>query len=273
MKSTDVYNVIRQIGDNSKTTIKQTILNENIGNELFKTCLVYALDPTKVFGIVPKLEWLPDQHSDNDFDEITFTLLDDLVNRNLTGHAARDAIIVELSRLNNESALLLIDIIKKDLRGGFGDTLTNKAHKDLIPEYCYMRCSVVSKIKSEKFNWKKGVYSECLDYNWQLLADDGKYYKIGDIVENKLQLNVLTVDSGNETYKPITAYFENEIQDDDEWYTISYYKDGAVITTPPLTDNHKVILEDCREVYVRDLQSGDFLWLSSVTSNGADITK
>lgn len=272
MDSNKVFESLQEIAKTSATKVKQEKVGQFIQDELFRNTVEYALNPHKVYGVIPQHDWIT-VNGTAQFDNQTFELLDDLIARRITGHVARDAILYELARLEAPSANLLVDVIKKDLRAGFSESTVNKVYKDLIPEYSYMRCSTLNKIKPEKFNWKKGVFSQCLDYNWELLADDGKKYKIGDIVENKLKLNVLSYENDKPIFKPITAYFENEIQEDDEWYTISYYKDGEVITTPPLTDNHKVILEDGREVYVRDLQSGDFLRFSSTAPNSTNVTE
>lgn len=159
MNSTDIYNLIRTIAETGPTKEKQSIVSSNNQDKLFESVLEYALNPHKVYGIIPQNTWIPELHEDNVFDETTFKLLDDLIARRLTGHAARDAIVNELSRLQNESAILLVDIIKKDFRANFSESTVNKAFKDLIPQYSYMRCSTLSKIKSEKFNWKDGVFS------------------------------------------------------------------------------------------------------------------
>lgn len=159
MNSTEIYNLIRTIAETGPTKEKQSIVSSNNQDKLFESVLEYALNPHKVYGIIPQTSWIPELHEDNTFDETTFKLLDDLIARRLTGHAARDAIIQELSRLQNESAILLVDIIKKDFRANFSESTVNKVFKDLIPQYSYMRCSTLSKIKPEKFNWKDGVFS------------------------------------------------------------------------------------------------------------------
>lgn len=159
MKSTEVFDLIEEIGSNSSILIKQKLLNENIQDEMFKQAVYYAVNPEFVYGIVPDTKWI-NQSGLSEFDQQTFALLDDLRVRNLTGHAARDSLIAELNRLDTKSAELLVRIIRKDLRAGFGDKLINKSHKNLIPTYPYMRCSLVKGSKINEFNWEKGICSQ-----------------------------------------------------------------------------------------------------------------
>lgn len=159
MDSNKVFESLQEIAQTSATSQKQQLVASFIENEQFRLAVEYAFNPHKVYGIIPEHSWIT-TNGNAVFDETTYTLLNSLIERKLTGNAARDAIRQELSRLQAESANLLVDIIKKDLRAGFSESTVNKVYKDLIPEYSYMRCSTLTKIKPAKFNWKKGVFSE-----------------------------------------------------------------------------------------------------------------
>lgn len=86
MNSTDIYNLIRTIAETGPTKEKQSIVSSNNQDKLFESVLKYALNPHKVYGIIPQNTWIPELHEDNVFDETTFKLLDDLIARRLTGH-------------------------------------------------------------------------------------------------------------------------------------------------------------------------------------------
>lgn len=159
MNSEYALGIINIIGNTSSTREKQQIIIENIYDDLFRKCLEYALNPEKIYGIVTDTTWITETGM-NQFDDSVFALLDQLIRRELTGHAARDAIIDKLKTLEPSSAELLVRIIRKDLRGGFGDKLVNKAWKNLIPTYSYMRCSLLEGSKIKEFNWIKGIYSQ-----------------------------------------------------------------------------------------------------------------
>lgn len=159
MNSTNVFEALQEIAQTSSKNSKQDLVGKFIQDELFRTSVEYALNPHKVYGIIPEHDWIVTGGTAQ-FDDQTFGLLDTLIERKVTGNAARDAIRAELARLDVSSANLLVDVIKKDLRAGFSESTVNKVYKDLIPEYSYMRCSTLNKIKPEKFNWKKGVFSQ-----------------------------------------------------------------------------------------------------------------
>lgn len=177
MNSEYALGIINIIGNTSSTKEKQQIIIENIYDDLFRKCLEYALNPEKIFGIVTDTSWITETGM-NQFDDSVFALLDQLIRRELTGHAARDAIIDKLKTLEPNSAELLVRIIRKDLRGGFGDKLVNKAWKNLIPTYSYMRCSLLEGSKIKEFNWERGIYSE--------LKLDGMFVN-GNIMDGSFQ--------------------------------------------------------------------------------------
>ena len=161
MNSDKIYQLLQEIANIGSTKEKTKIVTENIHDLDFQNVLSYALDPTKIYGIVPSLQWQEiNSPGTKEFDFTTIELIKSLSNRELTGHDARDALLAELSELTPNSANLLVNIIKKDLRAGFGISITNKAKSGLIPVYPYMRCEQRKSAKFNKFNFKNGVYSQ-----------------------------------------------------------------------------------------------------------------
>lgn len=175
MNSDEIYDYLLTISNIGSTKEKLNMVKRAIDHDMFSSTLLYAMDPSKVYGIVPNLKW-PEINTDGfkTFDSDTFTLLDRLNDRELTGHAARDAVLDELSKLTKKSSNLLVNILKHDLRTGFGVSTTNKAKPNLITIYPYMRCSAKKHAKFDKFNFKKGVFSQ--------LKADGLYAN-GNIID------------------------------------------------------------------------------------------
>ena len=121
MNSDKIYQLLQEIANIGSTKEKTKIVTENIHDLDFQNVLSDALDPTKIYGIVPSLQWQEINFpGTKEFDFTTTELIKSLSNRELTGHDARDALLAELSELTPDSANLLVNIIKKDLRAGFG---------------------------------------------------------------------------------------------------------------------------------------------------------
>ena len=158
--SKTVFASIETIAGTASKNEKATLLAAHMKDELFKKVCQYAYDPFKTYGVA-KLPASDLHFSEGDlFGEHTWSLLDDLIARRLTGHQARDAIAEELVVLDNDSAELFKRILRKDLRAGFSEASCNKASKGLIKEFPYMRCCLPKDAKLDEFDWKLGVLSQ-----------------------------------------------------------------------------------------------------------------
>ena len=126
------YKIIQQLESNNSSLFKQSVLADNMDNAEFIAGAKMCLDPLVTFGVkqvqfgVPGgtgLEW-------QQFVEVA----NKLINRELTGHAARDAIqaMCELATLDQWDDWYR-RILIKDLRCGTGAKLINKVQKDTIP--------------------------------------------------------------------------------------------------------------------------------------------
>ena len=126
------WNIIQELEADSSTLAKQEIIKANIDNDELIVGATKCLDPMVTFGV----KQVPVSDTDGPgLDASAFEVLADaLINRELTGHAARDAIIsaMELATMeqwNDWYRRILI----KDLRCGTGAKLFNKVKKDTIP--------------------------------------------------------------------------------------------------------------------------------------------
>ena len=142
MNSREIFQKIEEIAATSSKVEKQRLVNVAVAFPLFAKVLQYAYDPFKTYG-VKKIPEFTSSGENLVFDEKTWGMLDSLADRTLTGGLASISIAQHLSRLDSESAELLIRIIRKDMRAGFSESTINKACKGLIPDFPYMRCSLV----------------------------------------------------------------------------------------------------------------------------------
>lgn len=239
MNSDFIFDTIEEVASTSKTKQKLEIINSKLANnELVASLFKFTYDPLIRFG-VRDVEPLG-IHGTNTIDFESVSLLNNLYESQLTGNAAREALKTEFERLTEKSANLLYRVIQKDLRAGFSDSTVNKVYKNLIPEFPYMRC---------------------LSSDWLIKCSDGQSRKIGEIVDNDLNVEVLSIDSnGNESFKKVTNKFNNGNESND-WYVITYKdEDGTIKQSKPVTGNHSMFLSDMTEKNVEDLVVGDNLF-------------
>ena len=126
------WNIIQQLESNNSSLFKQDVIKANIDNQEFITGATMCLDPLVTFGV----KQVPTTDSDGPGVswELFQSLADKLVAREVTGHAARDAIQTladhsTVEQWNDWYRRILI----KDLRCGTGAKLINKVQKDTIP--------------------------------------------------------------------------------------------------------------------------------------------
>ncbi len=126
------WNVIQKLESDNSSLFKQDVIKQNIDNGEFVNGVQYALDPLVTFGV----QQVPFSETDGEgiLIEQFFEIADMLVARELTGHAARDAIQNLCDQATNEQWNdWYRRILIKDLRCGTGAKLINKVKKDTIP--------------------------------------------------------------------------------------------------------------------------------------------
>ena len=133
MNSDRIFDLIEEIAATSSKTGKEALIRENADQKQFVQVLEAALNPFKTYGIAKQ----PGSHhgGNKEFDESTWTLIENLRTRTLTGNAARDALSDEMSALTEKSSTLLWRIVSKDLRAGFSESTVNKAIPRSIPTF------------------------------------------------------------------------------------------------------------------------------------------
>lgn len=136
---------------------KEALVKKHIENTPdFERVIVLMLDPFKRFYIKNYIEATgsPSHWSATD----AYEIIDRLSNRTLSGDAARFA----CGRLVHAGfpGDLMIRILNKDPKAGFGESTVNKAKKGLIPEFPYMRCALPKDAKFSTWDWKSGVITQ-----------------------------------------------------------------------------------------------------------------
>jgi DNA ligase-1 len=125
------WNIIQKLESNNSSLFKQDVIEQEM-DSLFIHGATKCLDPLVTFGV----KQVP--FSEQDGEGITFDEFNDLATdlefRQLTGHAARDAIQALCDKATNEQWNdWYRRILIKDLRCGTGAKLINKVKKDTIP--------------------------------------------------------------------------------------------------------------------------------------------
>ena len=128
----DPWHIIQELESNNSSLFKQDVIRQNIDNAEFVKGAKYCLDHLVTFGVkdIP----VSDTQGDGIGSAMFYELADKLVSRELTGHAARDAIqelcnTACIDEWNDWYRRILI----KDLRCGTGAKLINKVQADTIP--------------------------------------------------------------------------------------------------------------------------------------------
>lgn len=134
-----IYQIIQQLKAESSTNAKMKILQDHKDNVDLKYAFEYCLNPFYNYWIrAPKLDTIKYTSSEQLTAGWIVCTLDVLRERTLTGHAARDFIAHQASKLSKEDAEILFNIINHDMDCKVSFGLVNKVWKNLIPKFPVM---------------------------------------------------------------------------------------------------------------------------------------
>lgn len=139
-----IYEIIESIAAIGSTNAKLAIIKANENNKALKNVFFYAYNPRFNFWI--KAKTLPKVEGKHDIDSAAFVVLNTLIDREVTGDAARTQVEKFMETLTAEAQEIFARIINHDLRCGASDTLAMKVWPNLVPEYPVLLC--------DKFNAK-----------------------------------------------------------------------------------------------------------------------
>jgi DNA ligase 1 len=192
-----ILSILNEVAADSSKLAKEAILRREQNNELLKKVFKAAYDPTINYFI----KKIPDYMFEEDLG-LEWALgpkgLGLLTSREVTGHDAISHLKDVLERVNADDAVVLERIILRDLRCGCSESTANKVWKKLIPEFSYMRCSLLKGAKTEKWNWAKGIYSQTkadsMFCNVDVYSDEVVITsRSGTIIPNDKLMNIVKV--------------------------------------------------------------------------------
>ncbi len=127
--------------------LKQALTAANLGSDIairFLCGLKACYNPYETFGIKQIPESVGITGAENPWDEF-FDLLQDLSDRRLTGHDARDAVAAMSERFDSDEwNLFLAPILRRDMRSGISSTTINKICKKTVYEIPIFTCQLAT---------------------------------------------------------------------------------------------------------------------------------
>lgn len=150
----NILKALNEISAVSGKKDKERLVKEHIENTTdFEKVIVLMLDPFKRFYI-KSFDITEKTASGID----AYDVFEQLSNRSLSGDAAR----LMCGRLVSSGfpGELMLRILNKDPKAGFGESTVNKAKKGLIPDFPYMRCALPKDAKFSSWDWERGVVSQ-----------------------------------------------------------------------------------------------------------------
>ena len=129
------WKIIQQLESDNGKLFKEDVIRANIDNTEFVAGLRLGLDNMVTFGVA-QVPIKKDPTGEGIRPEDFVKVASQLENRTLTGHAARDAILVLMAKATQEQWNdWYRRILIKDFRAGFSVSTVNKAAKDTIPVF------------------------------------------------------------------------------------------------------------------------------------------
>lgn len=233
------YNALN-ITENEKWWIRWALLN--------------TYSPYIKFGVTSEQvkKWVANQSSLSIFsDEMdVMQLLEHLANRSLTGYNALEAIYNTICNQPENCREVLYNILDKNLKIRMDAKSINKVIPDLIPIFEVSLCNVYFE-RQHKVDFQKDMWlasrklDGCVSGDTLISVEGGKSLPIKTIVENKMDIKVLTynTETNKTEYKPIKNHMKN--MDDvneqtHQWFELEL-EDGRKLK---VTGNHKIYLPE-----------------------------
>ena len=184
------WNIIQKLESDNSRLFKESVVADNIDNNEFLMGAQYALDPLVTFGV----QQVPTSDTDGEgiLIEQFYEIADMLIARDLTGHAARDAIQNLCDQATNEQWNdWYRRILIKDFRCGTSVKTFNGVKKGIIPVFGCM-------LAHDGAKHPKKIKGECIvEYKYdgvRVIAivkngDATLYSRNGKLLENFPHIN------------------------------------------------------------------------------------
>ena len=137
-----ILDIIKELKNENSINSKKDILTKYKDNEVLKTVLKLALEPSIVSGY----KKIPNASSSTEQYDLATALqrLDKIYSRELTGNAGREFIAEVRASVTKEDSEVIRLVLIKDLGCGASDKIVNSVFgKNFVKDEPYMRCSLV----------------------------------------------------------------------------------------------------------------------------------
>ena len=134
-----ILTILDKVAATNSPIEKAAILNQNAGDETLVLVIKNALDPLRTW-------WTTHTESSEKFPDVwplkyaLNLMIEALPTRMITGNKAKEFISDLMGHLSRDDEEVLRRVILKDLRAGFGDSITNKVWPGLIPTFDFLLC-------------------------------------------------------------------------------------------------------------------------------------
>lgn len=151
-----IYDFVEQSNSTNSNTDKLNVLKTYTQYDVVKKALVYTYDNFKQYGVTSKnckkrSDLVAPENFYNDF----FSLLDDLDDRNITGHSAIQAINAFV-KANIEFEEIIWNILDRNLKTRSTASTINKAIPNLIPAFDVALAKSFDEKTQKKVDWNDG---------------------------------------------------------------------------------------------------------------------
>lgn len=271
-----ITSACRRLNSTNSSKEKQDLLGlimSEPDSEILTKALMFAYSPYITFGVTSDSikKWMTSCDDTGDLfatEMPIWDLLESLAVRELTGHDALRTITNTIFWLPGELKDTFYNIIDKNLKIRMDAKSINKVIPDLIPVFEVSLCNVYgdkkSKVDFKKDEWYASRKMDgCVSGDTLITVEGGKFLPIKTIVENHMDIKVLTYDTETkkEEYKSIKNYMKN-IDDINEsthqWFELEL-EDGRKLK---VTGNHRIYIPEIQcWRRVDELNEGDKLFI------------
>jgi DNA ligase 1 len=153
-----IYDFVEQSNSTNSNTDKLNVLKTYTQYDSVKKALVYTYDTFKQYGVTSKnckkrSDLVGPENFHNDF----FSLLDDLDDRNITGHSAIQAVNAYV-KANIEFEEIIWNILDRNLKTRSTASTINKAIPNLIPTFDVALANAYNDKTAKKVDWNDKWY-------------------------------------------------------------------------------------------------------------------
>lgn len=207
----EIRDIIREIGEEEKTNKKITILKEHKDNLTLKRLFELTYSNKFVFRI--KSDRFPTTFTSmRSIHEAIEDIEENIIGRKVVGNNARDFLEYTLGRMCEEDAIIIHNMINRDLKIGVAGITVNKIWKGIIPTQPQLLASPNNKVTRKYIKYEKGAYA-------QLKADGARCFINVKYFKETNDLSIMMTTRDPNEYHGLT-----KIGDCVEMYTLANLK-------------------------------------------------